>query len=506
MSKNFENNTYCDSPPIISLTEERLRQVELQKLNGKSKINSECISNISWLKREQLANDIWYTVKPWDNLWRIILENTHISLNNEQLKNILIHPGDKIQFWENIVYVVHNWKISNKINLKNEDKKIKKEINNIVQNVIPKPKKTQPQEESNILAKIDNHFNQKNNPHQKTENLDKNISYNDFSNLSLENKIKLVSNKNDNWYIELHFPNNDISKNIKISDIIPAWYDYVEIINPKHNKSQNYYNVYKIVNWELKSALNWEWYSDLEKLKNWLLIRPAKFDEKYSSKLIFKEDWNSLEEKIASQNEKIIRWLIWEQISETVKHLKKWSAINEKFIYSIIAQESKFDPNAKSSMNALWLWQINSITTAWVIEKSADLKSNIDNLSQNAPDYLFTVWKDNIPNWDNLNISYNKDWAPRVKWLKEQSFDPITNLKLTINHLLALDDKFSDIKNLDTRRWIIAAAYNWGETKIWKIMDEHSPKTIWKLKTLVNNSQTKDYITKVMQYYKMQTA
>lgn len=496
MNKKFENNTYCNSPPEIkSLTQERLKQVELQKLNEKNWIKKECISNISWFKRENLANEMWHEVKPWDNLWRIILENTNISLNSDEINQVQIHPWDKVQFWHNIVYISHNWKISWKISLENKD--IKKEIKVIVQNVLNTENKPQ-----------DNILNNKPKTHTKTQNnIEKSswkVSYQDFLKLDLQDRVKLVSNKTDNWYIKLNFPNNDILNNIKITDIIPDKYKNVEIINTKHNKFWNYYNIYEIQNWLLKSALIWDWYKDLNKLENWLLIRPVDLNNNYSKKLIFKEKWNSTEEQIAAQNEKIIRSLIWDYIKEVTKHLKKWSALNEKFIYAIIAQESKFNPNAKSSMNALWLWQVNSITTAWVIEKNTDLKSNVNNLKDNAPDYLFTIWPENIPNWDNINISYTKNWDPRVKWLKEQSFDVMTNLKLTINHLIALDDKFDEIKNIDYKRAVIAAAYNWWETKIWKIINNNNPQNVnWLLK-LVNNEQTKDYVNKTKKYYNMQ--
>ncbi len=452
---------------VISLTEKRLKE---KTLFQKTCTIKECLKDTSHLKRDILKQELSHTIKTWENLWRIIFNKTWKSFDEKDLKNIKISPWDKIIFWKDKITIQsQNWKI---YYLNYEPKP---------QTQNKKPKKIQEISSEKIIPTVK--IEEKTFKDSKID-FDKDISYENFLKLSKENRLKLITIPSDNWYLKIKFPNKDLALKVKIDDIIPDSYNCAEVIrdkeyltNKKTRAKLNYFDI-AIKSPPLNtfnSAFKWDVYDQIV-INDWYLIKPKNILINKETSTIFKSDSAFIWDKIAYENEIIIRSFYSEMIKNLWNSFKKSSVIDENFIYSILAQESRFDPNAISYTKARWLAQLTEETMVWLISKNEWVKTHLRNLKKdtNLWDFLVTK-KDLIETSRELNIN-KVDGEYNFNWVDTELYHPETSIKLCVNYLMYLEKTFDDVENKELRKDLIRASYNWWQNKIRKLYNEFSPK------------------------------
>ena len=87
---------------------------------------------------------------------------------------------------------------------------------------------------------------------------------------------------------------------------------------------------------------------------------------------------------------------------------------------------------------------------------------------------------------------------------REELSDPQVNIKLGTAYLRLLSDRyFKDIRNAELRDALVLAAYNWGPTRVLKLLDRHgTPTDTDSLQRLLNRhapDETANYVAKVTQ-------
>ena len=223
------------------------------------------------------------------------------------------------------------------------------------------------------------------------------------------------------------------------------------------------------------SAFKWDVYDQIV-INDWYLIKPKNILINKETTTIFKSDSAFIWDKIAYENEIIIRSFYSEMIKNLWNSFKKSSVIDENFIYSILAQESRFDPNAISYTKARWLAQLTEETMVWLISKNEWVKTHLRNLKKdtNLWDFLVTK-KDLIETSRELNIN-KVDGEYNFNWVDTELYHPETSIKLCVNYLMYLEKTFDDVENKELRKDLIRASYNWWQNKIRKLYNEFSPK------------------------------
>lgn len=268
----------------------------------------------------------------------------------------------------------------------------------------------------------------------------------------------MITKESNSWYYKIVFPNQELAKKVTINDIIPEKYEYCEIIRDREYKladwtkaEKNYFDIVKKDDSNnFKSIFIWKQYDSIV-INNWFLIKPNNYKINDKINTIYDSNDNDPQVKSVANNEKIIRNLYTDTIKEIVSKIKKPSAIDEKFIFSIIAEESKFNPNAISHTWVRWLWQIREVTLADILIRNANwwLEDKIKQWSKLEDILLYN--DDLIETSRKLKVSHNW-WKINYSWVDTELYHPEISIKWTINYLLFLESLFIDIDNLNLEK------------------------------------------------------
>lgn len=551
------------------INQDSLEDIELLTdiLNSKKSINIETIIWLSQVLKDWLINEFHtHKVSPWENIWRIIYERTWISMSESTLKNIKIKAWDEVVFvneyiiirdskwvyfrtqidkYEKFIKKIRNKQIKTEVenrikpikkkkdnNLEkkttlNEKKNIenkknsndKSKLNNLRDNVIEKTKNINDEIDNQIdnvirsVSSIINENSKNNENSNKDLEINQNLSYDDFLKLDKDKRFQMITKESNSWYYKIVFPNQELAKKVTINDIIPEKYEYCEIIRDREYKladwtkaEKNYFDIVKKDDSNnFKSIFIWKQYDSIV-INNWFLIKPNNYKINDKINTIYDSNDNDPQVKSVANNEKIIRNLYTDTIKEIVSKIKKPSAIDEKFIFSIIAEESKFNPNAISHTWVRWLWQIREATLADILIRNANwwLEDKIKQWSKLEDILLYN--DDLIETSRKLKVSHNW-WKINYSWVDTELYHPEISIKWTINYLLFLESLFSDIDNLNLRRYLITASYNMGAQWLKDLIKQHGrdPQNLnelmWMLK---NDKEPKNYVARVNKYYQKQ--
>lgn len=551
------------------INQDSLEDIELLTdiLNSKKSINIETIIWLSQVLKDWLINEFHtHKVSPWENIWRIIYERTWISMSESTLKNIKIKAWDEVVFvneyiiirdskwvyfrtqidkYEKFIKKIRNKQIKTEVenrikpikkkkdnNLEkkttlNEKKNIenkknsndKSKLNNLRDNVIEKTKNINDEIDNQIdnvirsVSSIINKNSKNNENSNKDLEINQNLSYDDFLKLDKDKRFQMITKESNSWYYKIVFPNQELAKKVTINDIIPEKYEYCEIIRDREYKladwtkaEKNYFDIVKKDDSNnFKSIFIWKQYDSIV-INNWFLIKPNNYKINDKINTIYDSNDNDPQVKSVANNEKIIRNLYTDTIKEIVSKIKKPSAIDEKFIFSIIAEESKFNPNAISHTWVRWLWQIREATLADILIRNANwwLEDKIKQWSKLEDILLYN--DDLIETSRKLKVSHNW-WKINYSWVDTELYHPEISIKWTINYLLFLESLFIDIDNLNLRRYLITASYNMGAQWLKDLIKQHGrdPQNLnelmWMLK---NDKEPKNYVARVNKYYQKQ--
>lgn len=551
------------------INQDSLEDIELLTdiLNSKKSINIETIIWLSQVLKDWLINEFHtHKVSPWENIWRIIYERTWISMSESTLKNIKIKAWDEVVFvneyiiirdskwvyfrtqidkYEKFIKKIRNKQIKTEVenrikpikkkkdnNLEkkttlNEKKNIenkknsndKSKLNNLRDNVIEKTKNINDEIDNQIdnvirsVSSIINENSKNNENSNKDLEINQNLSYDDFLKLDKDKRFQMITKESNSWYYKIVFPNQELAKKVTINDIIPEKYEYCEIIRDREYKladwkkaEKNYFDIVKKDDSNnFKSIFIWKQYDSIV-INNWFLIKPNNYKINDKINTIYDSNDNDPQVKSVANNEKIIRNLYTDTIKEIVSKIKKPSAIDEKFIFSIIAEESKFNPNAISHTWVRWLWQIREATLADILIRNANwwLEDKIKQWSKLEDILLYN--DDLIETSRKLKVSHNW-WKINYSWVDTELYHPEISIKWTINYLLFLESLFIDIDNLNLRRYLITASYNMGAQWLKDLIKQHGrdPQNLnelmWMLK---NDKEPKNYVARVNKYYQKQ--
>lgn len=551
------------------INQDSLEDIELLTdiLNSKKSINIETIIWLSQVLKDWLINEFYtHKVSPWENIWRIIYERTWISMSESTLKNIKIKAWDEVVFvneyiiirdskwvyfrtqidkYEKFIKKIRNKQIKTEVenrikpikkkkdnnlekkttlnekknteNKKNSNDKSK--LNNLRDNVIEKTKNINDEIDNQIdnvirsVSSIINENSKNNENSNKDLEINQNLSYDDFLKLDKDKRFQMITKESNSWYYKIVFPNQELAKKVTINDIIPEKYEYCEIIRDREYKladwtkaEKNYFDIVKKDDSNnFKSIFIWKQYDSIV-INNWFLIKPNNYKINDKINTIYDSNDNDPQVKSVANNEKIIRNLYTDTIKEIVSKIKKPSAIDEKFIFSIIAEESKFNPNAISHTWVRWLWQIREATLADILIRNANwwLEDKIKQWSKLEDILLYN--DDLIETSRKLKVSHNW-WKINYSWVDTELYHPEISIKWTINYLLFLESLFIDIDNLNLRRYLITASYNMGAQWLKDLIKQHGrdPQNLnelmWMLK---NDKEPKNYVARVNKYYQKQ--
>jgi soluble lytic murein transglycosylase-like protein len=145
------------------------------------------------------------------------------------------------------------------------------------------------------------------------------------------------------------------------------------------------------------------------------------------------------------------------------EYARKYS-LPPALILAVIEQESSFDPMARSSQQAIGLMQL-------------------------------------VPHEAGTAAYHFSERRPGTPTLQELQ-DPKTNIRLGSAYLrLLLDSHFDDIKNEDVRVALALAAYNWGPTRLRRVLRQTGlPATLDEVESLLEKHapvETRDYVREI---------
>lgn len=289
-----------------------------------------------------------------------------------------------------------------------------------------------------------------------------NINYEDFMELEENYRFSIVTQELWRGYLKVKFPNKEIEAKATINDIIPSQIQNLELM--MHEEvvqwtkviEDSYFNI--IQRWKdqkFESIFQGEKYEKQIIVLSGSVIKLWKKNEMLS----LDYQWHMItppEYKEVYHNEKIIRSLYWELIKNLVyqKDENTWEIsqelivpwLNEELVYSMIYEESKFDPNAISHSNTRGLMMI-ILPTLWFM-----LNQNNDILTQN----------DIVPIHDKpFKYTYNKNQdIYEHSHSYTRPYHPETSIRAWVAYLRYLASFYKVKRSEDFSTSIIIASYN----------------------------------------------
>lgn len=489
MSSNFESTNYDKIPESNN---EELTNLDLliAHLDEQKSVKIETIIWLSPILKDWLINEFhMHTVSSWENLWRIVYNRTWHSITTQNIQDV------RIKVWDEVIF------INDYIILRDKSwVYFRMKINKYEQFVV---KKRQVQVKSEIQNKI----------LQTSENLTDELNYENFMKLSVQERFNLVTTTSTNWYFKINFPNKILAAKVSINDIIPPEYQHCHVVRDREIRiwwwkkaEKNYFDIAKRnSNNEFESIFEWKQYDKIV-INNWFLIKPINYQINEDIKTIYDKDDNDPAKQNVANNEIIIRNIYWELIEEITSKIKQPTSIDANFVYAIIAEESKFNPNAISHTWVRGLWQIQESTLADILIRNKNWRLDEEIKSWTNLEDIF-LYNDQLIETKREFIVTSHKWNINYSWVDTELYHPEIAIKWTINYLLFLEGLFDDVKNINLRRHMIAASYNMWATGLKRLIKEHwkNPNNlnelIWILK---NNQEPKNYVARVNRYYDKQ--
>lgn len=490
-----QNNTPNKFQENIDTSESQNSEIELliAHLDEQKSVKIDTIIWLSQILKDWLINEFhMHTVSSWENLWRIIYNRTWFSITDKNIKEV------KIKVWDEVIFV------NDYIILRDKSwVYFRMKINKYEQFSF---KKNKVQIKNEIKNKIDT-------KKEKKEVESQELIYENFLKLSIEERFKLVTVPSTNWYFKINFPNKTLAAKVSINDIVPPEYQHCHIVRDREIKikwwqkaEKNYFDIAKRnSNNEFESIFEWKQYDKII-INNWFLIKPINYQINEDIKTIYNKNDNDPAKQNVANNEIIIRNIYWELINEIISKIKKPTSIDENFVYAIIAEESKFNPNAISHTWVRGLWQIQESTLADILIRNKNWRLDEQIKSWTNLEDIFLYNDQLIETKRELVVTSHK-WNINYSWVDTELYHPEISIKSTINYLLFLESLFIDVKNINLRRHLIAASYNMWATWLKNLINDFwkKPKTlkelIWILK---DNHEPKNYVARVNNYYNKQ--
>lgn len=489
MSNNFESSNNIEN---TQSNERELTNLDLliAHLDEQKSVKIETIIGLSQILKDSLINEFhMHTVSKWENLWRIIYNRTGFSITDQNIQDV------KIKVWDEVIFLNDNIILRDKSGVY-----FRLKINKYEQFIV---KKRQVQVKTEIENKIP----------ENNETITDELNYENFMKLSIEDRFKLVTVPSTNWYLKINFPNKTLASKVSINDIIPENYNYCHIVRDRELRiwwwkkaEKNYFDIAKRnSNNEFESVFEWKQYEKII-INNWFLIKPTNYEINYDIKTIYDKDDNDVSKQNVANNEIIIRNIYWELINEITSKIQEPTSINSDFVYAIIAEESKFNPNAISHTWVRGLWQIQESTLADILIRNKNWR-----LDDQVKDWVnledLFLYNDQLIETKRELVVTSHKWNINYSWIDTELYHPEIAIKWTINYLLFLEGLFDDIKNVNLRRHLIAASYNMWATWLKRLIREHwkNPKNLNELiGILKNNQEPKNYVARVNNYYNRQ--
>lgn len=414
---------------------------------------------------EEIENkkEIEYLVKKWDLLRRIIYKH----YNNHKTANLFNDYWNKLSIWDKVIFRDDHVELKGKkideVILIWSVEQIKEVVNEDVEN---------------------------------------------FMKLSISERFEKITKVWKDWYFIIDFNQNFdkktakiLEKKININDIIPEEFNSCEVmINTeirvwskwrKKIAHKNYFDIVNREDWEeFDSKFAWRKYKKTL-VKNLYAIKPFNKDFKTFEDTIIDKNSKYRTLQVAYENEQLIRNMYWEQITSFIdKYFKnKSSVIDESFFYSLLKQESSFDPNALSPTWTRWLGMITLDTALWIMKNNKWLLNNKSFMKDNPwiEDMLITNM-DSIT-WDEKFEKYNQTrWW--FHWVDTQFYNPENSIKLSLSFLMNIESSLSFIKDPELKKDAILATYN-GWTIVRSILKKDSNIDSWdKLKNELKKELT----------------
>lgn len=278
-------------------------------------------------------------------------------------------------------------------------------------------------------------------PDSEFENY-RNYTYEQFMALDKVERFRIVSHPDVRWYRRIRFPNRELQSRVSLNDILPDFYAWASVLRSREIRAwrapavANYYGVYRR-EWDwFVNLFAWVWNNNNRPvIMSDFIIKPyvdlslAEVDN-----MIFDRESPFRGDRDAYQNELIIRNLFDWYLDELIQRLPQNTAINRDFIYSVIAQESMFNPNAVSHTWVRWLSQITTTTY-------------LQNLSSMDDSQILRVWS-----------------RSRVD---TELYDPGNAFQVMVNHFASIERRlFSDIENHNLRKELMIISYNAWENLV----------------------------------------
>lgn len=311
--------------------------------------------------------------------------------------------------------------------------------------------------------------------------------------LSIEQRFeKLVKPSKDGYFIVDFYKNFDpklwriLERKISLDDIIPSNFKFCEV-----SRDDEYFYKGKIPHKNYFDIVSREDSGDFDSMfsgvkykstiiKDWYIIKP------FNKDLLPDSDINTISSWYQKKNELVIKKLYWEKITYFINEYfkKNNSIIDESLFYSLLKQESAFDPNAISHTWTRWLAMVTLSTTKDVISNNKRLLQDKDFLKENSGiEELLITNMDWFKKWSKF-YSYPK-W---FKWVETQFYNPINSIKLSLSYLMSIEKEFNYIKNKDFKKDLVLARYN-AWTVVYNIVLKNKNIDSWeKLKPELKNN------------------
>ena len=342
---------------------------------------------------------------------------------------------------------------------------------------------------------------------------------NKFFSLPVEKRFELlVKPVWDGWFLIDFYKNFShkewkiLEKYVKLEDIIPKWLDYCLVLRPKEIRirknwklkivHKNYFDIARRTWDKFKSMFSGDEYKRLVIL-NHSAIKPLNKEFKIFSDIVTEKNFNVQKVREMYLNEQVIRNFYWETIKNYINNYFKpmGSVVDEKFFYSIMKQESKFNPNAISYTWTRWLMQVTLNTALKIVDYNKKLLEN--------PEFVWKYpWIENmlITNLDSFTWGEKfKKCEKWFKWLYTQFYNPLVSIKLSLSYLLYLEKLINKlwIKDKKFKKQLLLVTYNAG-TSILKYVKKYNIKNISVLLNILKKrlpyfkyKEVKNYIRRI---------
>lgn len=347
MSEKQKHHPKSAPAPKKTPEKKAIHEKKQEVLKAKKDCRVETRKELTKVNLDTLKNQVWHTVKPGENIWRIIYnhaqENGKTPIKAEKLQDVNITIWDKVFFTKDEVIIKYMKWGSKRVSIEN------------TQECKPEEKKWENKKTPEKPTEVKKHQEQKDTP-----------------------KVTEQKSSNDVHKKRGEEPKKSDEKQKK------------EAFNPS-------IDTLDLTLWVMNEK-QLEKEAKAKAQKETTKPQDIKEDNK-PSLTIFDPESPLKWDQIAYKHEVEIKKAYGKAIKELVAKYCKWSIIDEDFLYWVIARESRFNKNAKSHTGVKWLWQITNGTLKTLVNiHEAKLKNNPD-MSELYITKEITKWNTKDKKW-----------------------------------------------------------------------------------------------------------